>query len=351
MSERDTTGPGPSSVSARRRALVFAAAGAACLPAGSVLLAGAAHAQARDADSAAAWPQRTVRLVVPYAPGGTADTLGRLISQHLQTALRQSVVVDNRAGGGGIIGSQQVAKAAPDGYTLVVSGIGSHVIAPTENKAYDPITDFTHIAMLGGPPTVLVTHPSLAAKNVRELIAHARQNTAGLSWGSPGQGTHGHLIGELFGRAAAINHTHIGYKGAGPAVADLLAGQIPAAFITLTSANSHMKTGKIRALAVTSEKRLAEFPDVPTFTELGYPRLTAITWFALSGPPGMPAAIVDRISAEVRRALKTPAVQQALAGEDIETQDWDPTTFTRYVRTEIERWQPLARSVGESRTR
>lgn len=325
------TGASPS-FTARRWAL-------AAIAAAGLGLALPAQAQAD------AWPQKTIRIVVPYAPGGSADTLGRLIAAHLQTALKQSVIVDNRAGGGGMIGSQQVAKAAPDGYTLVVSGIGSHVIAPATNAGYNPVTDFSHIALLGGPPTVLVVHPSTPAKNVKELIAHARQTKGGLSWGSPGQGTHGHLIGELFGRATGIPQTHIGYKGAGPAVTDLVGGQIPAAFITLPSAAAHIKSGRLRALAVTSERRVADYPNVPTFQEAGYGRLTATTWFSLSGPAGLPPAIVDRLNAEVRRGLKTPAAQKTLSLDGIETFDWDDVVFTRFVRSEVDRWAPLARAI------
>lgn len=352
MSQPDKAALGASFRQNRRMTLLSAAAGAVGFLGAGVLPCATAQAQEQQkgADAAAAWPQRPVRVVVPYAPGGSADTLGRLIALHLQTALKQSFVIDNRGGAGGVIGSQQVAKSAPDGYTLVVSGIGSHVIAPVENKAYNPVTDFTHIALLGGPPTVLVVHPSTPANSARELVAYAKQAKEGLSWGSPGQGTHGHLLGELFGRAAGINQTHIGYKGAGPAMSDLLSGQIPAAFMTLTSANAQMKLGTIKALAVTSEKRLTEFPDLPTFAELGYPKLTSTTWFSLSGPSGMPAAIVDKLNAEVRRGLKTAAVKKTLAQEGIETHDWDPATFTNFVRSEVDRWQPLAQSLNKPRT-
>jgi tripartite-type tricarboxylate transporter receptor subunit TctC len=284
---------------------------------------------------------------VPYAPGGTADTLGRLMSQHLQSAFKQSFVVDNKGGGGGTIGALQASKAAPDGYTLVVSGIGSHVIAPVETKAFDPVGDFTHIAMMGGPPTVLVVHPSMPAKDVKDFIARVQASKEGLSWGSPGQGTHAYLIGELFAKQAKLETTHISYKGAGPAVADLLGGTIPAAFMTLTSAAPHIKAGKIRALALTAEKRLPEFPDVPTFAELGYPQLTATTWFSLSGPPGMAPALVEKINAEVRRGLKTEAMQKQLAIEHIVAQDWDARTFNRYLRAEIDKWAPLVRSLDK----
>ncbi|MEO7241354.1 MAG: tripartite tricarboxylate transporter substrate binding protein [Variovorax sp.] len=298
-------------------------------------------ASAQTAD----WPTKPVKVVVPFSPGGSADTLGRLISQHLQSVFKQPFIIENKGGAGGIIGSTQVAKAAPDGYTLVISGIASHVIAPVETKSFDPIADFTHIALLGGPPLVLVVHPSMGVSNVKELVAKVKSDKDGLSWGSPGNGTHANLIGELFAKATGIKQTHIGYKGSAPALADLVGGQIPAAFMTLTTANSQIKAGNVKALAITSEHRLADFPGVPTFAELGYPQLNAFTWFSLSGPAGMPASLVEKINAEVRRGLKTQAMQKQLALENIETRDWDVATFNGFVKSEIERWQPIVRSL------
>jgi len=284
------------------------------------------------------WPSKPVRIVVPFAPGGSSDTLGRAIAQQLQLALKQSFVVENRAGGGGTIGSSQVSKSAPYGYTLVVSGIASHVIAPTENKVYNPMTDFTHIAMLAGPPLVLAVNATVPVKNVQEFIAYAQSTKGGLSWGSPGQGTHGHIVGELFSRKVKFDQTHISYKGAGPAVADLISGQIPAAVMTYSSANAHITSGKLRGLATTSSKRVTDNPDIPTFAELGYPELTSTTWFSLSGPPGMPADLVQKINQEVRKGMKTPTVQKQLAQESMETQDWDAARFTSYVAAEVDKW-------------
>lgn len=291
------------------------------------------------------WPSKPVRVVVPYAPGGSADTLGRMIAQQLQSSLKQTFVVENKGGGGGTIGSAMVVKAQPDGYSLVVSGIGSHVIAPIGIKAFNPMKDFTHIALLGGPPTVLVVHPSLPVNTLNELITHAQSMKEGLSWGSPGQGTHGHLIGELFAKQTKVQQTHISYRGAAPAVTDLVSGQIPAAFVTYSSANAFIASGKLKALAVTASKRLADMPNVPTFTELGYPALTATTWFALSGPPGMSPALVKKINEEVRHNLKTEAAQKQMGFEGMETQDWDADTFTRFVDSEIQRWTPLVQSI------
>lgn len=308
--------------------------------------AGAVGAQSSDV---ANWPTKPVRIVVPYAAGGSSDTLGRAIGLHLQTVFKQPFVIDNRPGGGGTIGSSQVAKTPPDGYTLVVSGIGSHVIAPVEVKTLQPLADFTHIAMLGGPATVLVVHPSMEVNTLKEFVALVQQQPGGLTWGSPGQGTHGELIGQLFAQKARYAQTHIGYKGAAPAVADLAGGQIPAAFITYTSASSFIRSGKIKALAITSPKRSADLPGVPTFAEAGYPELNATTWFSLSGPPGMPPALVEKINAEVRRGMKSEPVRKLMEQEGIESQDWDAPTFTRYVQSEIDRWTPLVKSLGSTR--
>jgi tripartite-type tricarboxylate transporter receptor subunit TctC len=304
-----------------------------------------ANAWAQPATPVLDWPSKPTRIVVPYAAGGTSDTLGRLVAQTLQTALKQGFVVENKGGGGGVIGSQAVSKSAPDGYTLVVSGIGSHVIAPVGNKSMDPVNDFTHIAYLGGPPLVLVVHPSLPVHSIKELLTYSQNLKEGLSWGSPGIGTHGHLIGELFAKRTGMNQTHINYKGAAPAIADLIGNQIPATFTTYTSASAFIKSGKARALAITASKRLLDQPNIPTFTELGYPELASTTWFALSGPANMPAALVEKINQEVRRGLKTDVAIKQLAKENIETQDWDAASFSKFLRNEIDKWSPLAKSV------
>ena len=295
------------------------------------------------------WPSKPIRIVVPYAPGGSSDTLGRLIARHLQEAFKQNVVVENKAGAGGVIGSKEVSKAAPDGYTLVVSGIGSHVIAPVDNpNAFDPMKEFTHVAMLGGPPLGMVVNAAQTITDVKGFIAAAQANAAGLSWGSPGQGTHGHLTGELFRQVNKLNMVHISYKGAGPAVTDLVSNQIPAAFMTLSSSNAHVDSGKLRLLAVSSAKRVARYPDTPTLAELGYPQLPGTTWFSISGPPGMPKDVVDKLNAEIRRGLQTPALVKALANESMETMDLDAAAFTKYVAAEITRWTPAVKSLGGS---
>ncbi len=294
-----------------------------------------------------AWPDRPVKVMVPFSPGGSTDTLGRLIGKHLSEAFGQPFVIENKPGAGGMIGSQQVAKTAPDGYNLVISGIASHVIAPAAPGApFDPMKDFTHIAMIGGPPVVLVVNTAVPVHDLKGFIAYAAAQPGGLNWASSGQGTHAHLIGETFRAAANLKMVHISYKGGGQAVLDLLGNQVPAGFMALPSAKAHILSGRLRALATTASKRLPEHPNVPTFAELGYPALTARTWFGISGPAGMPKPLVDRINAEVRRGLQTATVRQQLALESIESDDFDAPTFTQYVKSEIDRWTPLAKTVS-----
>ncbi len=294
------------------------------------------------------WPTKPVRVVVPFAPGGTADTLGRLVAAKLGDTFKETFVVENRGGAGGVVGSELVAKSAPDGYTLVVSGVASHCIAPamSKNFPFDPLRDFTHIALFGGPPGVLVVYPELPAKDLKQFIAYAKAEHGKLAYGSPGNGTQGHLIAEQLKQVTGIEMTHVPYRGASLAVSDLIAGHVTVTSTTLTTAATQIKAGKARALAVSSLKRIPEFPDVPTFSELGYPELTASIWFSLSGPAGMPPEIVNRLNAEVRRALQAPDVRERLRPEGIEPGDLDPQQFTAFVATELKRWAPVVRASG-----
>ena len=247
------------------------------------------------------WPRKPVRLVVPYAPGGTADILGRLVAEKLESIYGQTFYVENRPGAGGTVGSLTVARASPEGYTFVISGIGSHVIGPAlSNTGFQPLSDFSHIALLGGPPTVLVIPQDLPVKQLKDFLAYVAERKHGVSWGSPGQGTHGHLIGELFAASVGLgNMVHIGYKGGAPAMVDLMGGHIQAAFVTYSSANAHIKSGKLRALAISSAQRRQDMPEVPTFAELGFAQLTSETWFAFSGPSGMPPALVETLNRQI----------------------------------------------------
>lgn len=299
---------------------------------------------AKAADAAAQWPQKSVKVVVPYLAGGSADQFGRIAARHMQEALGQPFVVENRGGAGGMVGSQAVAKSAADGYSLLVAGIGSHIVAPLITPGmYDPMQDFTYIAMLGGTPSVLVVNAAVPVSDLKRFMAYAKQQPKGLSWGSSGHGTHGHLIGELFNSLNGLNMQHIAYKGF--PIADLLGNQIPASVNTISHLGPHIKSGKLRGLAVTSAQRLENYPDIPTFAELGYPQLTSLTWFGLAGPAGLPDAIVRKANAEARRSVQTPEVRAKFAAEDTVAEDMDATAFTAFVRKELDFWRPHIKQI------
>jgi tripartite-type tricarboxylate transporter receptor subunit TctC len=296
---------------------------------------------------AQSWPAKPVRVIAPFAPGGTADTLGRIISSKLTETLGQNFVVENRAGAGGVIGSEIAAKAPADGYTFVVSGVASHVIAPAIARVpFDPLRDFTHIALIGGPPAVFAIHPSLPAKDLKAFLALAKTKPGELTYGSPGNGTQGHLVAELFKRSAGIDIRHVPYKGASLAVVDVMAGHIHSISTTLTTASAQIRAGRLRALALSSAQRLPDYRQIATFRELGFPQLVATVWFGLSGPAGMPAEIVNRVNNEVRRIVQLPEVRERFRSEGIEPAPPDAKGFTTFVSAEIERWTPVVRASG-----
>jgi tripartite-type tricarboxylate transporter receptor subunit TctC len=294
------------------------------------------------------WPAKPVRFVVPFAAGGTADTLGRIVAKHLGDSLRQAFVVENRPGAGGALGSELAARSAPDGYTLLVSGVASHVIAPALPRGvpYEPMKDFTHIALFGGPPSVLVVNPAVPAKTLQEFVDLLKQNPNRYSYGSPGNGTHGQLVAELFKQLAHVEMQHVPYKGASGAITDLIAGHIPVASTTLSTASGQIHAGRARALAVSTAARLPDYAGVPTFAEAGYGELVATIWFSLSAPAGLPAAIVDRLNAETRRALDTPEVRERLRPEGIEPGRLSAAEFTAFVGEELRRWTPVVKASG-----
>jgi tripartite-type tricarboxylate transporter receptor subunit TctC len=246
------------------------------------------------------------------------------------------------------VGSELAAKAAPDGYTLVVSGIASHVIAPLlpQGTPYDPMKDFSHIALFGGPPAVLAVNPKLPAQNLKDFVALAKAKPGTLSYGSPGNGTQGQLVAELFKRLAGIDLQHVPYKGASGAVTDMIAGHIAAVSTTLSTAAGQIRAGRARGLAISASARLPEYPDIPTFAESGYPDLVATVWFSLSGPAGLPAPIVERLNAEVRRALELSDVKEKLRHEGIAPNRLDAKEFTAFVADELRRWGPIVRASG-----
>jgi len=315
-------------------------AGLVALGAMGMLLAGPALGQA--------WPAKSVRIVAPFAPGGTADTLGRILAAKLTENLGQTFVVENRPGAGGLVGSELVLKSAPDGYTLLVSGVASHAIAPAlpGKPPFDPIADFTHIALLGGPPTVFAVHPSLPATDLKAFVALAQSMPHVLSYGSPGNGTQGHLMAEVFRQRAKIDIVHVPYKGAALAMVDVVAGNIHAISTTLTTASGQIRAERVRALAISSERRLAGYAGIPTFRELGYRNVVGTVWFSLSGPPGMPADVVTRLNSEVRRILQLADVRERLRPDGIEPNSLDAKAFTDYVAAEVKRWTPVVRASG-----
>lgn len=301
-----------------------------------------------EATMAQSWPARPVRVIVPFGAGGSADTLGRLVSNKVGEYLGQSFILENRAGAGGMIGSDLVAKGVPDGYTYVVSGVATHAVAPAmmAKSPFDPVKDFSHVALFGGPPLVFAVSLGVPVKSMAELIALAKAKPDSISYGSPGIGTHGHLFGELLKQINGIEMTHVPYKGAAGAVVDLAAGHLPAISSTLTTASAQIRANKVRALAISSNARLADYPDLPTFRELGFAELVAVTWFSLSGPPGVPPDIVTRLNSEVRRALQAPDVREKLRPEGIEPGTMTPREFTDFVAAEYKRWAPVVRASG-----
>jgi tripartite-type tricarboxylate transporter receptor subunit TctC len=303
---------------------------------------------ATEQGHAQAWPARTVKFIAPFAAGGTSDTLGRLAAEHLREKLHQQFYVENRVGAGGMIGSHEVAVAAPDGYTFVISGIASHVIAPafSSNPPYDGLRDFTHVAYLGGPPVVLVVHPTLGARTFKDFLELARRSPDGLNYVSSGVGTHGFLFAEDMVRREHIKLTHVPYKGSNPAVLDLIAGHVKIGAMAWSSAVEQIRAGNLQALGVSSQNRLAGFPDVPTFRELGYPDLVAATWFSLSGPAKLPSEISNRLNAAVVQVMQEPDVQKQLAQEGIESKSLTPEDFTKFVESETARWAPVAKAIG-----
>ena len=293
------------------------------------------------------WPAKPVRVIAPFTPGGAADTLGRLVSAKLSESLGTNFAVENRPGAGGVVGSEVVAKSAPDGYTLLISGVASHVIAPALSKvSFDPVRDFTHIALIGGPPAMLAVHPSLPARDLKAFVALAKAKPGELTYGSPGNGTQGHLVAEVFKRSAGIDIRHVPYKGASLAVTDVLAGHIHSLCTTLSTAGAQVRSGRLRALALSSSERLAEYAQLPTFRELGYPQLVATVWFGLSGPAGVPNEIANRLNAEMRRILQLPDVRERMRAEGMETAAADGKAYAMFVASEIERWTPVVRTSG-----
>ncbi|HET7095813.1 MAG TPA: tripartite tricarboxylate transporter substrate binding protein [Casimicrobiaceae bacterium] len=296
------------------------------------------------ASAQGAYPTKTIKIIAPVQPGGGVDLVARTIADRLGAMLGQSIIVENLSGGGGVVGSVATARAAPDGYTLMVGYVGTHGTNPAVRKLpYDAVKDFTPIAMVGGTPNVLVVPPSLPVTTLREFIQYAKANAGKLSYGSSGPGTLTHLAMEQLKVAADLDLVHVPYRGIGPAITDILGGQTQALFPGLAAALPHIKAGKMRPLAITGQKRHPLLPDVPTFEELGYKGFDGVQWYGIVGPANMPAPIVKLLNDDINKLLENPDLRERLSGEALEPMPMSSEAFGKYIRDDIDRWSRLAK--------
>lgn len=303
----------------------------------------AGHSQAQQA-----YPTKPIRMIVPFPPGGTTDVVARLVAQKLTEAWGQQVVVDNRPGAGGIIGTEIVAKATPDGYTALLGSITTHAVNPALYKKlnFDPVKDFTPVSLVVSSPQLLAVHPSVAAESVKELIALAKAKPGQLNYASAGTGTSPHLTFELFKSMAGIDVVHVPYKGTGPAITDLIGGQVQMMITGVVALMPHIKSGKLRGLGVTSAKRVAALPDLPTIAESGIPSFDVSSWFGVFLPGGTPKPIVANMNAEIRKILEVPEVRQRLISQGADPASNTPEEFAAYVKAEMAKWGKVVRDTG-----
>ena len=316
------------------------------LAASMIICAGLASAQPAAAQGEA-WPTKPIRLIVPFAPGGGVDAIARQIANALSASFGQQVLIDNRGGAGGLIGMDIAAKSPADGYTMLMSHTGFTAM-PGLHKSlpFDPVRDFTGVATVATTPYMLVGHPSLAQRNVTELIAWMRANPGKLGYASAGTGSTIHFAGELFKRAAKVDMVHVPYKGAGPAVADVVGGQVPLMFAAMANAMPQVKAGKLRAYAISASVRSKDAPDVPTVAESGVPGFQVIGWYGLAAPAKTATATVNRLNAETVRALRTPELGDRLRGQGLEPAGDTPAEATALIRSEVARWTKLIREAN-----
>ncbi|WP_028168234.1 Bug family tripartite tricarboxylate transporter substrate binding protein [Bradyrhizobium elkanii] len=299
-------------------------------------------AQAQD------YPNRPITLVIPFAPGGSTSIVGRGIAEKMSELLGEKIVIDNRPGAGGTVGTKAVAKSDPDGYTLVLGYTGTLAIGPSLYKkaGYDPRKDFAPIGMIGNAPNSLVVHPSFPAKSVAELIAYAKQNPGKVSFGSAGAGTASHITGEYFARSAGISLVHVPYKGTGPALVDLIGGHIPMAFAPIPASHANVSGGTLRALAVTSVTRSGLLPDVPTIAEAGVPGFDASLYYGLAAPAGTPRPIVDKLNKVLRDALASEEVKRQLGSDGTEITPGSPEDYAEFIDKDEKKWAQLVKASG-----
>jgi tripartite-type tricarboxylate transporter receptor subunit TctC len=298
--------------------------------------------------SAQDWPTRPLRIVSPFAAGGTADILARMVADHLSSVFKQQFFVENRTGAGGAIGVQSVATTPPDGYNLVVTNISMLVTNPVINPklAYHPTRDLTNIAYVAGAPVVIAVNGPSGIKSLDQLIALGRKQGKPLSYSSSGVGTNGHLLGESFGKLAKIPVVHIPYKGAAIGITDLIAGHINFGLPVLGSVASHLRGGALVPLAHSAGTRVPEYPNIPTLKELGYADLTTTTWFSLSGPANMPRPLAERINREIVAMVKKPDIQARIQRDGMISETMSIDEFGKFIAAETVRWKPVIEAAG-----
>ncbi|MGY8527531.1 Bug family tripartite tricarboxylate transporter substrate binding protein [Paracidovorax citrulli] len=306
-------------------------------------LGSAAHAQG----DASAYPSRPVTIVVPYSPGGTTDIVARLAAQYLSESLGKSFVVDNRPGASGTIAAGLVAKAAPDGYTLLANEVGQTATpALYPNLKYDPVKDLAPVTLIAETPVVLAVTPKLPAQSLKELLAYGKAHPTELNYGSGGAGSGPHIAGELFKQVSGIPVTHVPYKGSGPAITDLMAGQIQLLASAAPTIAPHVVSGKIRAVAVAGPRRVPTLPDVPTAAEAGLPNFQFSIWFGLAAPRGTPPEIINKLNAELQKMLQQPAIRQKLSAAGADPVGAGPEAFGKRIASETKQWGDLIRKSG-----
>ena len=294
------------------------------------------------------YPSKPITLIIPFPPGGSTDIIGRIAAEGMQRELGQAFVVDNRGGAGGAIGAKAIADAAPDGYTLGIATISTHVVNPIvrSDLRYDPLKDFSFVSQIAAVPNSMSIHPSVPARTMAEFIEYARKNPGKLNYGTPGVGSLGHLIGETFKYSAKVNLTHVPYRGAGPALDDALGGQVQVLFDNLPSSLPHIQAGKLRALAVGNDKRVASIPDVPTFAETGHPLVNDPSWFGLIGPAKLPPQISSRLHAALVTTLKNPDALKRLTDNASIPVGNSPEAFRKVVADALDNTRKVVREAN-----
>jgi tripartite-type tricarboxylate transporter receptor subunit TctC len=328
----------PSAHAARHHPVPLACAALAC----ALALPLVAHAQALQ------YPTKPIRIIVGFAPGGATDLTARLVGQQLTESWKQPVLVENRPGASGMIGAELVARAAPDGYTLIMATQTSHAVAPSLYRkiAYDPVKDFAPITVAASSPLLLVVHPSMPVRTVKELVSLAKARPGELSFASGGIGTSPHMAAELLNSMAGTKIVHIPYKGEAPGLADVLGGQVPMMFSNVPTSLPHVKSGKLRALAVSGAKRSSLAPEFPTVAESGLTGFEVLTWFGMFAPAATPRDIVAKLNAEIVRALNAPDVRAKIAAQGLEIVANTPEQFAAYQQSEIVKWAKVVKESG-----